>query len=302
MLPQEERHDYLSGKAKTDRIAAEKDPRKIADVQRANVLTPAEQAAVWHGDRMALDLQNTADDFYKKNPDFKVGDLLRAVWHEDEEAVKNGEKNAGATLGTATAGKATLAYGVPSKEEWAKRQEMPTRDRPPPATSYEGQTVTPHGVAPNTDLNTPTYPAAALQTRAPEIDKRLGGVLAGKSAAFVAAGKKYGVDPLLLIAIAQFETGNGSSYSARTRNNIAGIMNPKDPSKHMVYGSIEEGIDAQASLLKRGYLSKGLTSIAAIARKYSPPGAANDPNKTNSEWPDAVTRNYNKLKSALINA
>jgi mannosyl-glycoprotein endo-beta-N-acetylglucosaminidase len=59
----------------------------------------------------------------------------------------------------------------------------------------------------------------------------------------------YGVDPFLLMAIAKFETGSGTSYSARTRNNIAGIMNPRNPSQHMVYGSIEEGIEAQARIL-----------------------------------------------------
>jgi flagellum-specific peptidoglycan hydrolase FlgJ len=40
-------------------------------------------------------------------------------------------------------------------------------------------------------------------------------------------GRKYGVDPTLMMAIAEFETGHGSSYSARVRNNIAGIMDGK---------------------------------------------------------------------------
>jgi hypothetical protein len=44
-------------------------------------------------------------------------------------------------------------------------------------------------------------------------------------------GRKYGVDPTLMMAIAEFETGHGSSYSARVRNNIAGIMDGK---RHLV--------------------------------------------------------------------
>lgn len=144
-----------------------------------------------------------------------------------------------------------------------------------------------------------TSMAPEFRKRAAQLNRGLGGVLAGKAEAFVEAGVKYGVDPVLLMAIAVFETGNGTSHSARRRNNIAGIMNPRNPSQHMVYNTIEEGIDAQASLLKRGYIGKGLRTIAAIARKYSPPGASNDPYGTNPEWPATVTKNYNKFKALL---
>jgi hypothetical protein len=57
------------------------------------------------------------------------------------------------------------------------------------------------------------------------------------------------------MAIAKFETGSGTSYSARVRK-TAGIMNPRNPSQHMVYGSIEEGIEAQARLLAK-YKARG---------------------------------------------
>jgi flagellum-specific peptidoglycan hydrolase FlgJ len=101
-------------------------------------------------------------------------------------------------------------------------------------------------------------------------------------------GRKYGVDPTLMMAIAEFETGHGSSYSARVRNNIAGIMDGK---RHRVYRSIREGIEAQAALLKAGYISKGLTTIPQIGRKYSPTGASNDPYNTNWRGPRACKGN-----------
>ena len=110
-------------------------------------------------------------------------------------------------------------------------------------------------------------------------------------------GRKYGVDPTLMMAIAEFETGHGSSYSARVRNNIAGIMDGK---RHRVYRSIREGIEAQAALLKAGYISKGLTTIPQIGRKYSPTGASNDPYNTNWQWPSGVQREYNRIRAASL--
>jgi hypothetical protein len=78
------------------------------------------------------------------------------------------------------------------------------------------------------------------------------------------------------------------------RHNIAGIMD----GKHRVYGSIREGIEAQAALLQRGYISQGLTTIPQIGRKYSPVGATNDPNNTNWQWPTGVQREYDRIKGA----
>jgi hypothetical protein len=57
-------------------------------------------------------------------------------------------------------------------------------------------------------------------------------------------------------------------------------------------------IHGRVSPSRGGYISKGLTSIAAIGAKYSPPGAANDPNNTNASWPANVQRNYDQLKAA----
>jgi hypothetical protein len=50
-----------------------------------------------------------------------------------------------------------------------------------------------------------------------------------------------------------------------------------------------------ASNLKRNYIDQGLTTIPAIGAKYAPVGAANDPNKTNAEWPGEVTKIYSQL-------
>jgi hypothetical protein len=61
----------------------------------------------------------------------------------------------------------------------------------------------------------------------------------------------------------------------------------------MTFASLAEGIDKMASNLKRNYFDKGLTTIAAIQKKYAPNGAANDPTGLNSHWTAGVTKYYN---------
>jgi hypothetical protein len=114
--------------------------------------------------------------------------------------------------------------------------------------------------------------------------------LADSGQDFVNAGYKYGIDPTLLASIASFETGAGTSRAVKAYNNVGGMMDPKstDSKGFMRFDSVQEGIDAMASNLKRNYIDKGLTTIPQIAAKYSPPGAANDPNQTNAEWPSSV--------------
>ena len=74
-------------------------------------------------------------------------------------------------------------------------------------------------------------------------------------------------------------------------------MKPSDPSQHQSFASLEAGIEAGAALLKRGYISQGLTTPAAIGRKWAPPGAANDPNRTNAMWPGLVAKEMARLKA-----
>jgi hypothetical protein len=125
--------------------------------------------------------------------------------------------------------------------------------------------------------------------------------LAGSGQDFVNAGYKYGIDPTLLASISSFETGAGTSRAARDYNNVGGMMNPRstDSKGFMKFDSVQEGIDAMASNLKRNYIDKGLTTIPAIAAKYSPPGAANDPNQTNAEWPASVAMIQKKFGGGL---
>jgi beta-N-acetylglucosaminidase len=133
---------------------------------------------------------------------------------------------------------------------------------------------------------------------AAQLDKNLGGLLKGKGSVYVAMGKKYGVDPRLLAAISMEETGNGTSHLLRTRNNVGGITGKGHSGvggDYMPYNSIEEGIEAEASLIRHGYVGQGLDTIEKIGAKWAPGGAPNDPQGTNLEWPNAVRKFYAAL-------
>lgn len=118
---------------------------------------------------------------------------------------------------------------------------------------------------------------------------KLGG-LGQYSQAFYDAGRKYGVDPKLLMAIAMHETGKGTSVAFLRKNNAMGISpNGGGP---RAFSSVEESINYAARLLRKHYLDQGLTTIAAIGGKYAPAGAGNDPRGLNKHWVNGVSKYY----------
>ena len=118
---------------------------------------------------------------------------------------------------------------------------------------------------------------------------KLGG-LGQYSQAFYDAGRKYGVDPKLLMAIAMHETGKGTSAAFLRKNNAMGISpNGGGP---RTFSSVEESINYAARLLRKHYLDQGLTTIAAIGGKYAPAGAGNDPRGLNKHLVNGVSKYY----------
>jgi cell wall-associated NlpC family hydrolase len=113
----------------------------------------------------------------------------------------------------------------------------------------------------------------------------LGGKLAGSGSLMEKYGNMYGVSPALLAAIAMHETGNGTSSALRNKNNAFGIMGSNGLKS---FTSLEESIKYAASLLKRNYIDKGLTTVKAIQKKYAPVGVANDPTGLNKNWVNGV--------------
>lgn len=128
---------------------------------------------------------------------------------------------------------------------------------------------------------------------ADKINSVLDGKLAGMGEAFVQAGQQYNIDPALLTAIAQHETGNGKSRAAIEKNNIAGMMGKTGLKS---YSSVQESIMDMARNLSKNYLGQGIASISEIGAKYAPIAAKNDPTGLNNHWVSGVSGFYEKVK------
>ena len=75
------------------------------------------------------------------------------------------------------------------------------------------------------------------------------------------------------VSYTHLETGNGTSSAFRNKKNAMGVRpNGGGPRS---FETVEAGIDYIARQLARNYLGQGLTTIAAIGKKYAPPGASN---------------------------
>lgn len=139
-----------------------------------------------------------------------------------------------------------------------------------------------------------TARAGQWEPSASELNDNLKGGLAGKAQTILDAAHKYNVDPRLLTSIMQLESASGSSDLATKQNNFAGNFDSAN-NKYMSFGSPEEGINFAAQHLREEYLNKGFTTIAQIAPKYAPPGAANDTRGTNKDWARNVGALYANL-------
>lgn len=107
---------------------------------------------------------------------------------------------------------------------------------------------------------------------------------------------KYEINWMMAVAISKHETGNYTSYAFKSLNNVGGMMY-WDGTKSALrsYKTLDEGIDAYVSNLKRNYYDMGLDTIEEIQKKYAPIGAANDPNGLNNYWVSGVTNYYYSL-------
>lgn len=128
---------------------------------------------------------------------------------------------------------------------------------------------------------------------AEKINKVLGGKLTGLGEVFVRAGQKFNVNPALLAAIAQHETGNGASRAVHEKNNVAGMMGRNGLKS---YVSLEESIMDMARNISKNYLGSGVVNIASIGAKYAPIGASNDPTGLNNHWESGVTKYFDNIR------
>ena len=119
-----------------------------------------------------------------------------------------------------------------------------------------------------------------------------GSPMAGTGASFIRAGKKYGVDPRLLVGMAVIESSAGKA--------LAHPYNPFNWGHHQnkQYGSWEESIMDVARGMRRGYYDKGLKTPAQIVSKYAPASDNND----EGNWASVVSGVMKQLGGAPVPA
>ncbi|MBJ8031248.1 glucosaminidase domain-containing protein, partial [Bacillus cereus group sp. N21] len=112
--------------------------------------------------------------------------------------------------------------------------------------------------------------------KAEELKPHLRNAFAGHEQDFINAANKNGIDAILLVSIAQHETGYGNSNAVKNYNNPGGVMDWENAMKTIRrFGTLGEGIDFMARNLYKNYISQGLTTIQQIGPKYAPVGASN---------------------------
>jgi hypothetical protein len=103
---------------------------------------------------------------------------------------------------------------------------------------------------------------------------------------------QYGIDWRIAVAISRWETGNYTSSLYHNKNNVGGLY----CKGFLSYKTLDEGIEAFVSNLKRNYFDMGLDTLEEIQKKYCPIGADNDPNNLNKNWLGGVTKIYQSLE------
>jgi hypothetical protein len=129
---------------------------------------------------------------------------------------------------------------------------------------------------------------------AKRIDRYLrghGSPLAGLGSVIEAAGRRHGVDPYLLVAIAGAETSLGTDPNAHP--DIA-HHNAWGWGPHIKFGSWAQAIDTIAPASGAATSTQGRTTIPQIQRSGRPP-RTNDPTGLNSNWTKNVTRFYSEV-------
>mgnify|MGYP003435494176 CR=1 FL=1 len=104
------------------------------------------------------------------------------------------------------------------------------------------------------------------------------------------------------VAIARHECGYKDnqylSNAFKNKKNVGGMMYYDTTTKSsylMSFDTIDSGVEAFVSNLKRNYFNLGLDTIEKIQPKYAPANAANDPYGLNEFWVSGVKAFYNDI-------
>ena len=98
--------------------------------------------------------------------------------------------------------------------------------------------------------------------------------LEGIEDALVAAENKYGVNAIFILSVAIHESGWGSSYLARTRNNLFGICAfDSNVDAASSFSSKDACVDYFSRLMTKEYFPEGRTTLSSINAIYASSGS-----------------------------
>lgn len=121
--------------------------------------------------------------------------------------------------------------------------------------------------------------------------------LAGLGQDFKDASEKYGINPLLLMAMAKHETGNGTSELFKNKNNLFGF-NAIDHDPYNLASDFKkpkDSIDTVAKHLKEEYLNKDGTYFNGVSAKGIGTSYASDP-----DWSKKVNSMMIEIADKMI--
>ena len=169
-----------------------------------------------------------------------------------------------------------MAYKVSTTE---KREEEPQQE----ATKLKKIKME---TAPASLLRVEVYEGKTLEEVAAQLNRSLGGILAGHGYTIAAHSIDLGVDPYLAAAIMIHETGNGTSNIANNCYNFGG-QKGYGCGAYKKYDTIDAGLNGIIDNLYKNYYVYGLNTVESIGHKYA----------ESTEWPTKIHGYINKLKS-----
>lgn len=110
----------------------------------------------------------------------------------------------------------------------------------------------------------------------------------------VKIARKYGIDPLLMVSIAQCESNLGKKMPYKSQDDLLECHNPFGWGIHksgtLCFDTWEEGYEAVAKGLRENYANNGLTNPDEMMRVYTPPAL-----EKNGSWAKCVNQFMNEL-------
>ena len=136
------------------------------------------------------------------------------------------------------------------------------------------------------------YDGLTISELTEKLNRSLHSTLSGTGATFAKYAIEMGIDPYLAVAIVLHETGCNGTCSKQVREcyNVGGMKGGPscNGTSYKRFNSLNEGIYAFMSNLKRNYYDKGLKTPEAMNKKYA----------ASKTWASKIHHYINKIKAA----